>query len=113
MAKSKVMDVATAAQSGVVVKRAWFSLEVWNYALGIIMALVGLIAFLAPTALPFIPELGLKPVWTMAIVLALNAAIHANGWLLKLQSRSVIGTKADVRTAKEAVASPDETEGGH
>lgn len=111
MAKSKVMDVATAAQSGVVVKRAWFSLEIWNYAVGALVSLLGLVAFLAPNILPLIPALELSPRWALFWVVMINAALYVNGWVLKLQSRSVIGTQSDVRTAKEAVASPDEDDG--
>jgi len=114
MAKSAVVDVKAVAQSGVTVKRAWFSAEIWNYALGALVALFGLAAFLAPTALPFIHELGLSPAWTMGIVLGLNAIIFINGWVLKLGSTTMIGNHADVKEAKEAVAAPDDIYGnGH
>lgn len=102
MAKNEVIDVATVAQSGVTVKRSWKSLEIWNYALGIFVALFGLLAFLAPIALPFIADLGLSTRATMAVVILLNGIIYVSGWVLKLQSKSLIGSKTDVAIAKDA-----------
>ena len=114
MAKRKTIDVAEAAASGVVVKRAWKSAEVWNHATGAVVAGLGLVAVLAPTALPFIAELELSPFWTMVIVVALNGAIHVNGWVLKLQSKSVLGDRVDVEIADESLFGPDDVEhNGH
>lgn len=110
MAKRKSIDVAEAAASGVVVKRAWKSAEIWNYAFGAFVAVFGLIAVLAPTALPFVHELGLSPFWTMVVVVALNGVVHVNGWVLKLQSKSVLGDRVDVQIADDSQYGADDVE---
>lgn len=110
MPKHSTMDIATAAQSGVTIKRAWKSAEVWNYLAGFLLALFGLAAALVPTALPFIDQLQLSPFWTMVIVLGLNAVLIINGWLLKLTSTTVVGGKIEVGIARDAL---DVNEGGH
>lgn len=100
MAKNDIIDVPTAAEAGVTIKRWWKSGEIFNYSVGMMVAVISLGALIAPSLLPILPTLNLSP-WQYAVaVLVLQLLIHGGGMVLKMRSTTVIGGKVDVAQAK-------------
>ena len=98
------IDPTIAVAAGVTVHRWWKSREIWNYLAGLFLAVNGLLAVVAPAALPYLSTLNLTPGQLLAWVVILNAVIYLTGIVAKFTSKSVIGNKAAVSEAKDAKA---------